>query len=60
MDLAEMLASAKEEGIKEGRADAIDECVDILNDSIPLVDNMDIIFGFKCAIERLEQLKENK
>lgn len=36
----------------------IDECINILNDSIPLVDNMDIIYGFKCAIERLEQLKE--
>lgn len=30
MDLAEMLASAKEEGIKEGREIAIDECKQIL------------------------------
>ena len=51
---------AWERGYKKGRADAIDECVDILNDSFPLVDNMDIVFGFKCAVERLEQLKEHK
>lgn len=51
-------SDAYNEGLKDGKADAIYECINILNDSIPLVDNMDIIFGFKCAIERLEQLKE--
>lgn len=35
MDLAEMLASAKEEGIKEGRQDAIDECVEIIAKIMP-------------------------
>ena len=49
-----------EECYDQGRADAIDECIDVLNNSIPLVDNMDVIFGFKCAVERLEQLKEQK
>lgn len=43
---------------KKVREDAIEEYVDILNDSIPFVDNMDIIFGFNLAVERLEQLKE--
>lgn len=40
--------------------DAIDECIDILNCSFPLVENEDIVFGFKCAVERLEKLKESK
>ena len=38
----------------------IDECIDILNDSFPFIANMDIVFGYKCAVERLEQLKEQK
>lgn len=42
------------------RTKTIEECVDILNDSFPLIANMDIVFGFKCAVERLEQLKEQK
>lgn len=45
---------------KQIRAEVIGECVDILNDSFPMVDNMDIVFGFKCAVERLEQLKEQE
>lgn len=44
---------------KQVRTDDIEECIDILNNSIPLVDNKDIVFGFKCAVERLEQLKEH-
>lgn len=39
---------------------AINECIDTLKGSVPLVDNMSIIYGFRCAIERLEQLKESK
>lgn len=45
---------------KQIREDVIDECIDTLNNSIPLVNNTDIVFGFKCAVERLEQLKEKK
>lgn len=38
-------------GYEDGITDAIDECIDILNDPIPLP-------GFKYVVKRLEHLKE--
>lgn len=40
------------------RAEAIDKVIQALTDSIPLVENQDIIYGFTCATQRIEQLKE--
>ena len=45
---------------KQIRAEVIDECITTLKDSYPLVDDNDILYGFGCAIHRLEQLKEQK
>ena len=42
---------------KQIRAEVIDECVEILRESFPITDNVDILYGFSCAIQRFEQLK---
>lgn len=47
-----------EQGYEQGRAEVVDEVIKALNGSMPLVENQDIICGFTCAIERIEQLKE--
>lgn len=47
-------------GKVDGRAEVIEECIETLKTSYPLVDDNDILYGFGCAIHRLEQLKENK
>lgn len=39
------------------RTEVIGECITTLKDSYPLVDDNDILYGFGCAIHRLEQLK---
>lgn len=49
-----------DEAYQQGKADAIEECITTLKDSYPLVDDTDILYGFGCAIHRLEQLKEQK
>lgn len=42
------------------RADYLNEIIDILNDSFPMTPSADITCGYYCAIERLEQLKEQE
>lgn len=44
---------------KQIRNDVIEECIEILRESYPIIDNEDILYGFSCAIHRMEQLKEN-
>lgn len=48
------------DGYEKGRTDAIEECIEILRESYPIIDNEDILYGFSCAIYRMEQLKEQK
>lgn len=44
--------------VESTRAEVIEECILTLKASYPLVDDNDILYGFGCAIHRLEQLKE--
>lgn len=45
---------------KEIVMNTIDECIKDLKGSYPLIDNFDRQHGFWCAIQRLEQIKEEK
>lgn len=45
---------------KEIVMNTIDECIKDLKGSYPLIDNYDLQHGFCCAIQRLEQIKEEK
>lgn len=45
---------------KEIVMNTIDECIKDLKGSYPLIDNYDLQHGFWCAIQRLEQIKEEK
>lgn len=45
--------------VADERKKTIEEVKDILCDSVPLTESSDIVYGFCCAIQRLEQLKGN-
>lgn len=71
MDLAEMLASAKEQGFKEGRAEAYRELAPLLEDVVTMDNICDAIGGSdwceancgktdKCLEKYVNDLKERK
>ncbi len=52
------LVNGTDDLVKEIRRQTIEECIKTLEESYPYSDESYLIYGFKCAVTRLEQMKE--